>query len=292
MVNYIKPEFISLEKDPQFNEKWIQTKIEEDPSIIGLGEVKLKDSERTLPGRGRLDLLLFDTDINRRYEVELQLGSTDESHIIRTIEYWDLERKRYPQYDHCAVIIAEDITSRFFNVISLFNGYIPFIAIQMKAITVGDAMTLVFTKVLDEVKLGTEEQEEQVAVDREYWADGSTPEMMAVLDGMHTLAREVDSAVSLKYNKNYVGIEIDGLSKNFISFVPKRKSVMLQLKHNPSEEMQTILDGSELDMLTYNNWFNQYRANIYPKDLEESRDIILSLMRMAYDAYMGRTSSR
>lgn len=60
-------------------------------------------------------------DTNGRYEVEVQLGSTDESHIIRTIEYWDIERKRYPQYDHTAVIVAEDITSRCLNVISLIR---------------------------------------------------------------------------------------------------------------------------------------------------------------------------
>jgi hypothetical protein len=65
-------------------------------------------------------------------EVELQLGSTNETHIIRTIEYWDIECKRYPQYDHCAVIIAEEITSRFLNVISLFNGALPLIALQMQ----------------------------------------------------------------------------------------------------------------------------------------------------------------
>ena len=75
-----------------------------------------------------------DRDTKRRYEVELQVGSTDEAHIVRTIEYWDIERKRYPQYDHCAVLIAEDITSRFLNVISLFNGMVPFIAIQMQAL--------------------------------------------------------------------------------------------------------------------------------------------------------------
>jgi len=34
---------------------------------------------------------------NTRYHVELQLGATDESHIIRTIEYWDTERRRWPQ---------------------------------------------------------------------------------------------------------------------------------------------------------------------------------------------------
>ena len=50
-----------------------------------------------------------------------------------TIEYWDLERKRYPQYEHTAVIVAEDITSRFLNVIQLFNGAIPLIALKMTA---------------------------------------------------------------------------------------------------------------------------------------------------------------
>ena len=51
-------------------------------------------------------------DNDARYEIEIQLGATDPSHIVRTIEYWDMEKKRYPQYDHCAVIIAEEITGR------------------------------------------------------------------------------------------------------------------------------------------------------------------------------------
>ncbi len=75
----------------------------------------LRDSERPQTGAGRLDLLLQDADASRRYEVEIQLGKTDESHVIRTIEYWDVERKRYPQYEHVAVIVAEDITSRFWE---------------------------------------------------------------------------------------------------------------------------------------------------------------------------------
>ena len=91
----------------------------EDPTVLGLGDLVLKDKERTQPHARRLDLLLQDQESDRGYEVEVQLGSTDESHIIRTIECWDIERKRYPQYEHCAVPVAEDITSRFLNVISL-----------------------------------------------------------------------------------------------------------------------------------------------------------------------------
>jgi hypothetical protein len=84
----------------------------------------------------------------------LQLGATDESHIIGTIEYWNTERRRWPQYDHVAVIVAEEITARFFNVISLFNGFIPIIAIQMSAIELGDAVTLFFSTVLGRISWG------------------------------------------------------------------------------------------------------------------------------------------
>src|SRR5690625_7237634 len=109
----------------------------EDPSIIELRELLQKDNERFQPRSVRLVLLLQDPDLNERYEVEIQLGKTDESHIIRTIEYWDLENKRYPQYEHTAVIIDEDITSRFLNMDSIFNGFIPFISIIMNTVIFG-----------------------------------------------------------------------------------------------------------------------------------------------------------
>src|SRR3954452_1021010 len=131
-MSFIKTERLWLKAHPQYTEKWVQKLIAEGPSLLGLGDLVLRDQERLQPRAGRLDLLLQDPETKRRYEVELQLGATDEAHIIRAIEYWDIERKRYPQYDHCAVLVAEDITSRFLSVISLFNGTIPLIAVQMQ----------------------------------------------------------------------------------------------------------------------------------------------------------------
>ncbi len=95
-LNYVKPEKIRLKGHPILNEKWVQDRIAEDPSVLGLGDLVLKDKERIHPKAGRLDLLFQDIESNRRYETEIQLGKTDESHLIRTIEYWDIERKRYP----------------------------------------------------------------------------------------------------------------------------------------------------------------------------------------------------
>jgi hypothetical protein len=181
-MKLIKPEKVNLITHTELNEKWVQEVIAEDPSILGLGDLILKDKERIHPKAGRLDLLLQDADSKRRYEVEIQLGKVDESHIIRTIEYWDIERKRYPQYDHCAVIIAEDITSRFLNVIGLFNGSIPLIAIQMSALKLSDnEVSLVFTKVLDELNFGLvdEDEETKEVTDRNYWEEKSTKQMSA-----------------------------------------------------------------------------------------------------------------
>ncbi len=84
------------------SEVWIQKIIADSPAILGLGDLVLRDRERRQPRAGRLDMLLQDKDSMRRYEVKIQLGATDESYIIKTIEYWGMERKRYPQYEHCA----------------------------------------------------------------------------------------------------------------------------------------------------------------------------------------------
>lgn len=150
--NYEKFQQLSLKGHAELNENWVQNIIADDPSVLGLGDLVLKDRERIQPRAGRIDLLLQDSDLGHRYEVEIQLGRTDESHIIRTLEYWDIERKRYPKYEHTAVIVAEDITGRFLNVISLFNGFIRLMAIQMNAIKIDDTVSLVFTKILDRMK--------------------------------------------------------------------------------------------------------------------------------------------
>src|SRR5688572_15583345 len=164
-------EAVSLKGSPAHTEKWVQDQVVADPSILGLGDLELKDKERRQAGAGRLDLLLQDPETLKRYEVEIQLGPTDESHIIRTLEYWDIERKRYPQYEHAAVIVAEEITARFLNVIQLFNGAIPLIALKMTAYRVGDQHALTFVKVLDELTYGFVDEDEPTAepTDRGFW---------------------------------------------------------------------------------------------------------------------------
>jgi hypothetical protein len=65
--------------------------------MLGLGELTVRDRQRGQPRAGRLELLLQE-DSNRRYEVEIELGATDEAHVIRALEYWDIELKFNKHY--------------------------------------------------------------------------------------------------------------------------------------------------------------------------------------------------
>lgn len=285
-LNYVKFEKISLKDHPEYNETWLQDRIADDPSILGFGDVILKDRERPQPRAGRLDLLLQDSDSNQRYEVEIQLGKTDESHIIRTIEYWDIERKRYPQYDHVAVIVAEDITSRFLNVISLFNGFIPLVAIQMNAIKCGDQISLVCTTVLDQMTLGFDEDDDKEVVDRSYWEKRGTKTTVTMADQLLDLIHSFDSAFELKYNKFYVGLAKDRRPINFAIFRPKKKFLILSIRLKKSEQIEENISNAGLDFINYTKW-GSYRIRLFKKDITAHEDFIKGLLQQSYNEFAG-----
>ncbi len=287
-MRYVKPERIVLKGHPELTERWVQERIADDPSLLGLGDLILKDKERVHPQAGRLDLLFQEPGSDRRYEVEIQLGRTDESHIIRTVEYWDIERKRYPQYDHVAVIVAEEITARFLNVIGLFNGFIPLVAIQMQALRLEDQMSLVFTTVLSEMRLGTDEEDEPVEPsDRTYWEARAGKQTMEVTDEVADLIRTVDSAFSLKYNKGYVGLARNGQPLNFVIFLPKREWVRVLLRLERSEEMQSRLEQAGIDLLEYDTRNRRYNFRLFKGDPQKHAALLTELFRASHDAFTG-----
>jgi predicted transport protein len=279
----IELETIYLKDLNEINEKYIQEYIANDPSVLGLGELILKDKERIQPNAGRLDLLLYDAENNRRYEVELQLGKTDESHIIRTIEYWDIERKRYPQYEHCAVIIAEDITSRFLNVIQLFNGHIPLIAIKMSAYKIEKKYAIKFTKIVDELKLAIDEDEDDITpTDRNYWENRSTKEVMTLVDDVESIIQEFESSISVKYNKYYIGLTKSGRSFNFADMEAKKKFIHLKFKLEKNDEVDKLIDDSGLDVMEYNIRSNRYKIRLNKIDVQNKRELIKELLEKSY----------
>lgn len=281
----IQPKEIFLKDHPELNEAWLQDIIAKNTEILGLGDLIVKDKERIQPSGGRLDLLLQDVDSLKRYEMEIQLGKTDESHIIRTIEYWDIERKRYPQYEHCAVIVAEDITSRFLNVISLFNGSIPLIALKVTAYEYDGKYFVIFNKILDEVQFGLVDEDEEVreVTDRNYWIERGTEKTVAIVDEALNLIQGINPNYELKYNKFYIGLTNKGIADNFVIFRPQKKITRMEIRLNKSQEIEEYIEDSGIELLDYFSRNRKYRINLKPGDVVKYKDPLNKLFRKSLD---------
>lgn len=279
--NMIQPKEISLKNHPALNEAWLQDVIANNTEILGLGDLVVRDKERIQTPGGRLDLLLQDVDTFKRYEVEVQLGKTDESHIIRTIEYWDIERKRYPQYEHCAVIVAEEITSRFLNVIGLFNGMIPLIALKVTAYEYEGKYFVTFTKVLDEVQFGLVDEDEEVkeVTDRNYWIEKGTNATVSIADEALKLIQEINSNYEFKYNKFYIGLTNQGITDNFVVFRPRKKATRMDIRLEKTNEIGEFIENSGIELLDYSSRDRMYRIYLKSGDVERHKDSLIKLFK-------------
>lgn len=284
--NFAPIKTISLKSHPEISEAWVQQVLFENPTLLGLGSsVKSRDKERRQNAGGRLDLLLEDEDSDVRYEVEIQLGATDETHIIRTIEYWDIERKRFPGCDHVAVIVAEEITSRFFNVISLFNSAIPLIAIKMTAIENPDgSIGLLFTKVLDLAPSAQlEEDEPSEQTDRSYWEKQSSKKVLQNIDHVLGLIQRFEPKAQLSYNKFYLGIWVNGRANNFVVFRPRKNYFILDVKLDRNDNNDELIRKTGCEEIQYMMRLQKYRFYVDEKFSSEVENAFVDVLKTAYE---------
>jgi hypothetical protein len=262
------------------DERWLQDRIEEDPSLLGLGDINIVRREKAQPSGGRIDFLMYDPDRELRYEVEVMLGTLDESHIIRTIEYWDIERQRFPSYDHRAVIVAEEITARFFNVIRLLNRAVPLIALQLNAFSFDNAVVLQFTKVLDVLEEAEDLEEaggEQV--DRRYWERRAGAASLAVLDQVVALVEHEIAHPRVTYNKNHVALGTNGY--NFCWFHPRKSTphchMRLRTGADSREEILRKLDESGVSATPFQS--EVITIKLLQKHLTDSRTVLVDVFK-------------
>ena len=271
------------------SEAQVEAAVANDPGLLGLGSgLVVVERQRRQAGAGILDLLLEDASGSRRWAVELQLGKLDESHIIRTIEYWDNERSRFPDYEYKAVIVAEFITGRFMNVIRLlnFNGTIPLVAIKLEAIQVDGRVGLHFTTLLEPI-----EREEQVEpatpVDRSTWEAQGSKATVAMVDELIAIARSADIEVEAKYNGSYVGILLNGKPRNFMVFRPRKTETRLELRLPDSAEFATQIESAGITLNDYQPRFGGYiRMSLRVGEVKKHSALLKELIVKAYQ-YSG-----
>ena len=269
---------VNMWQHPAISEQWLEDRIDETPSLLGLGDLDVIERQKSQPPGGKLDLLLRDPETLTRYVVELQLGSTDPSHIIRAIEYWDVERRRYPQYEHVAVIVAEDVTGRFFNVINLFNGMIPLIAIQMKCVEVNGSHALIATRVLDRIQLGIEEEDGGEQADHSSWQakyPGTTP----IVDKLFNIIQAANPDIEPNYRKAHITLKTQGKVNAAIGFRPQKHAVHAWFKVPHTQELTDGLESAGINILSKNDAV--YEFKVYQKNLDHDSPLLKEVIDSA-----------
>jgi len=260
-------------REAGYDEYWLQGVICDNPGLIGLGELQLVAREKIISSGGKLDILLQNVDEDTMYEVEVQLGETDPSHIIRTIEYWDFIRKKYPQRQHFAVLIAESITKRFFNVINLLSANIPVIAIQCQVIEIDKKRSLIFTKVLDAYEEPEDIQNDNELVDEKYW-ETKSKEMLTLAQKVFDLTRDIYKGATLEYNKWSIVIKQN--MYNMIKFHKKSGNfTLVEMKYGSSKE--EIFEILEKHGILPTERRDKARFTIPIDELLEKMDMLLEI---------------
>ena len=230
------------------DEYWLQDLIYENPSLLGLGDLIPVSKEKKQSSGGRLDILLKNPEDNSMYEIEVMLGETDPSHIIRTIEYWDIEKRRYPQRQHFPVLVAESFNKRYFNVIQILSLNIPMIAIQADLLEVGQQRVINFTKILDIYEETAEEENEQNIVSENSWTNDANWTLQTAKDILAIINSD-EHVLNLNFTQSYVSIVNKNKSNIYWLYKRAEPKSYIGFREKDEEKVENIknlLDKSSI----------------------------------------------
>jgi hypothetical protein len=262
------------------DERWLQDRIAEDPSLLGLGELEIIRKEKRQATGGRIDFLMVNSDDDIRYVIEIMLGTLDESHIIRTIEYWDIERQRYHSLDQSAVIVAEDITSRFFNVTRLLNRAVPVIALQLSTFDLDGSVALHFVKVLDIYEeLEPADERPAEGSTRAEWEKRSSSESLAVMDKVIDLLTKAGLQPRVTYNKYHVAVGTSGY--NFLWLYPRKEAAYcpMNFRNDGTERDKTVAQLRQAGLDAAPRGAGEIRLRLTCKECTDQSPLITEVLK-------------
>lgn len=266
------------------DEFWLQDLIYSNPDKLSLGKLIPVRKEKKQISGGKLDILLKDPEDNSMYEVEVMLGETDPSHIIRAIEYWDNEKRRYPQRQHFCVLVAESFDRRYFNVIQLLSQNIPMIAIQADMIELNGQHILHFSKILD-IYVEPEEEIEAAKATEKTWREKANWTLTASKK-LYDIISNNTKNISLNYTQSYISIMING--KNTYLFDKRTKPnsfFWFNVKDEEKEQaIRKLLTENNIEF-NFNNKYKDFSFIVTDNFFDENKDLFQKLHELKYKEY-------
>ncbi len=121
--------------------------------------------------------------------------------------------------------------------------------------------------------------------DRAYWESKGTKETLLATDALFKLVKEVEPKTTLNYLKYYIGIEVAGSPRNFVTFIPRKSQVIMHIKLPQSKRVDNQLTEAGIDKLKYDAQFRQYRVKSDRSINGKQRAVLLALIRQAWEDF-------
>ena len=149
---------------------------------------------------------------------------------------------------------------------------------------------MLFTLVLDQrTGFALDEEEEQEVTDRSYWEKRSSVEIVSIADKVLQVLKDVDHELDLKYNKFYIGVAKYNKPFNFVIFRPKERSLRIEPKLQRSDEIEEMLEASELDVLEYDSRNQRYRIRLTKDDISQHERLLKEILESSHREFNGYT---
>jgi len=212
------------------------------------------------------------------------LGETDPSHIIRAIEYWDNEKRRYPQRQHFCVLVAESFDRRYFNVIQLLSQNIPMIAIQADMIELHGQHILHFSKILD-IYVEPEEEIEAAKATEKSWREKANWTLIASKKYFDIISN-ITKNISLNFTQSYISIMINGKNAYWFDKRTKPNSFFgFTVKDEEKEQaIRKLLTENNIEF-NFNNKYKDFSFIISESFFDENRDLFQKLHELRFREY-------
>jgi predicted transport protein len=160
----------------------------------------------------------------------------------------------------------------------------------MQAFKFGEAISLIFTKVLDEIQRGLVDDDEAVQsapANREFWEKKGSRDTVLLADELFAICKSIDATLELKYNTPYISLRKDGSPFNFVYFRPRKNSLYFQVKLPKSDDIDSMISQAGIEQIGYEPRDGYYNLSLSRADVRERQNVLKQLITAAYQYRVG-----
>jgi hypothetical protein len=151
-----------------------------------------------------------------------------------------------------------------------------------------DKIILNFTKVLDEIIPGDDDEEEtgEALVNREYWEKKPVKNSLPIMDECIAILQSFAPSLRANYRKNFISLKDDGRVNNFVRFFPKTTFVRVRVSTPDYQDWRSKLEDAGL--FVHNVRFQgRVVFRVTSEEIAQHRQLLTDMFQAAYQVEQG-----